>query len=252
MVNFEDVRAEMQLLSAAINDQFAGGDVVDSISVPEPSGVKDELYFRKLVSWSYVALVEAFPVAFRQITALLRSSDKASHTRISETKEAVQAIRTLQSHNTVRQSASNERQKNVAEAWIVMNGGNPFTWEGACINLCVQIVDLLNTLRLTLLDVLRNEEDRSTFVSALKVAIDGDWPAYLFDGIVQSAADSLGLGEFDVVAYRKIHFENWRKLAALFCDRQAAIEAITRVIFQELRATFGDQRSGLTIKTEIC
>jgi hypothetical protein len=239
MANFDDISSELTLLTAAIKARLAKRDAVDDITVPQPEGTKDELYFRKLVSWSYVALVEAFPIPFRQITNLLRSSDNVSFKRISDTKELIQALRTLQSHNMDKKSNSNERQKSIAQAWLLVKGGASFSWEMCCTALCIQILDIFSTLHWAWEQTVNSDEDKDNFIKNLEAAIDGDWPAHSFDASLEIITETLGLQGIDIVAYRKTRFDIWKKLAGLFPDRNTAIQAVERAIAIELQTTFG-------------
>jgi hypothetical protein len=238
MATFSEVKLKLGLLAGALA-AARGQGVIDDISVPEPSDPKDELYFRKLVSWSYVALVEAFPIAQKQVMGLLRSGDASIHTRLSETKILVTALRTVQSHNTLPPSTSNNRQRVLAETWMLTNGGTPCSWEACCVAICSQLIDMFTSLSTALAKATDDEVDRANFVTTLKAAFDTDWPAHAFDSAVGDAATEIGLKDFDVVVYRNVHLPEWKKLAVLFVDRQSAMDAVARAISTGLKGTFG-------------
>lgn len=239
MAAFQDIHHELETLSLTMSNDLGGREVVESITVPQPNGVKDELYFNKLVAWSYVALVEAFPAPLRQLSNVLRATDSEGHRRLVETRDVVQALRTVQSHNLAKKTANNERQRLLTEAWFVINGGSPLQWETCCTALCTQVLEALRALRAVWVQLTLGEEDRSIFLARLLEAIDTEWPAHTFDAAVADAATALGFKDFDVVAYRQTRIEHWRKLAALFPDREAATQAMERAISQELTAIFG-------------
>jgi hypothetical protein len=239
MAAFAEVGNELSLLSNLMSRDLGGKQIVENITVPQPSGVKDELYFHKFVAWAYVALVEAFPVPLRQLSSVLRSTDGAGYKRVAETKEIVQALRTIQSHNLAKRSISNERQQALVEAWFVSNGGTPRSWENCCTSLCAQVLEVLRALHATWQHLTAIAEDRVEFLEKLKIAVDGDWPAHSFDTAVLTAANSIGFVEFDVVAFRQSRIENWRKIAAFFPDRTVAAQAVARAINQELAMIFG-------------
>ncbi|WP_332860746.1 hypothetical protein [Janthinobacterium svalbardensis] len=239
MADFEDVRVELESLSIFMSRDLDGLNVIEIITVPLPEGIKDELYFQKLVAWCYVAFVEAFPIPLKQLANLIRANDGAGHRLLVETKDVVQALRTLRSHNLAKKSVSNQRQIALAEAWFVSNGGLPLSWEACCTSLASRVLEVFRLLGVTWKDAVAREDDRAIFLENLLLAIDGDWPAHTFDAAVAEAATSIGLVDFDVVAYRLTRIENWRKLAALFCDREVAMQAITRAITQELKTIFG-------------
>ena len=239
MAAFEDVYEELGMLSKLMSTGLAGREVIEPITVPKPSGMKDELYFHKLVSWSYVALTEAFPVPLKQLSNSLRSTDIERHKLLVDTRAVVQALRTVQSHNLAKKTAGNERQRALTETWYAANGGAPLMWEACCTALCAQVLEVLRALRMTWEYLTTDPGDRSSFLEKLCVALDTDWPAHTFDPAVEEAARSLGLVDFDVVAFRQSRLEEWRKLVVFFPDRQAAIGAMNRAITQELKMIFG-------------
>lgn len=112
MSSFEEVNLKLNAFSEELSIRL-GQSVVQLITLPQPSDPKDELYFRKLVAWSYAALVEAFPVALKKLTNFLRTSNKSEFTGVSELKTAIQALRTVQSHNLPEPSSHSEKQKSL-------------------------------------------------------------------------------------------------------------------------------------------
>ena len=238
MVTFIEVNLKLMTLADAITTAL-GQVAIDDISVPKPVDPMDELYFRKLVSWSYVALVEAFPISQKQLMVLLRTMDSVGHTRLNETKNLVNALRTVQSHNTSKPSPSNNRQIVLAESWLLTNGGTPCSWEACCIKFCAQLYDFFSSLSAVWAKATEDEQDKASFINTLKAAFDKDWPTHGFDSAVADAANAIGLKDFAVVAYRTVHFADWKKLADLFEDRQSAKEAVERAISAGLKITFG-------------
>lgn len=239
MAEFQDIQDELGTLSRTMSNDLGGREVVETITVPPPTGVKDELYFNKLVAWSYVALVEAFPVPLKQLSNVLRATNSEGHRRLVETKDVVQALRTVQSHNLAKKTPSNERQRLLTEAWFVSNGGSQLSWETCCTALCTQVLEALRSLRVIWVQLTANDDDSTIFLTRLLEAINSEWPAHTFDTAVADAASALGFTDFDVVAYRQTRIEHWRKLAAFFPDREVATQAMERAITQELSAIFG-------------
>lgn len=244
MTTFIDVQSELQLLAAAIASELQGRIAIQDITVPLPADPKDELYFRKFVSWSYVALVEAFPVALKQLAGLLRAADSKAFSHFTLTKDVISAFRTIQSHNIEKESKGGERHSVIAQAWIVNNGGAPFTWDACCVALCGQVLEVFKNLLDLWLKVISDEDDRIGIIEKLNAALDADWPAHTFDEAIQVAASSIGLQDFNVVTYRNKHLEAWKKLTVLFLDRDAARNAVERAIRVELTAIFGEGKSG--------
>lgn len=243
MVTFSEVRNELSLLISPISTELNGGGVAGDITVTEPVAPRDELYFVRLVAWSYVVLFELFPVPLKRLVTLLRASDNAAYKRFCATRDAVHAIRTVQSHNLGEPSKHNERLKNLASAWMTQYGGSPSSWDICCSHLCDHMYDAFKTLRSIWLSSVSTAEDKEAFIDDLKSALLKDWPAYSFDSAVIEAADTIGLNAFDVVAYRDIHIESWRRLANFFQDRDEAHKAVKRAIFVQMKGQFGDLAS---------
>lgn len=240
MATFSEVRAELNSLISPISTELNGGGITGDITVAEPVEPKDELYFVRLVAWSYVVLFELFPVPLKRLTTLLRASDNAAYKRFCATRDAVQAIRTVQSHNLGEVSRHNERLKSLACAWMTQYGGSPSSWDVCCSQLCDHMYDAFRALRSIWLHAVSAMEDKEAFIDDLKSALLKDWPAFSFDSAVVEAADTIGLNALDVVAYRDVHIESWRKLANLFQDRDEARKAVKRAIFIQMKAQFGD------------
>lgn len=238
MASYEQCRQELENLRRLLRDELER-EVVSEITLPEPSGLKDELYFTRFVAWSYVVLVEAFPVALKQITNVMRVSDRGNHKKYATINELILALRTAQSHNMAAPSQSNERHKKISKAWMIENAGVPPVWDVACVAICTEFHDLLKSIIIVFNSVIEKEEDREPFIDGLRSAYESHWPSHAFDGAVALAAEDLGLENFDVVAYRNRNIKNWRELAALFLDRRAAQEAVEKAIGVELQAIFG-------------
>lgn len=239
MASFGDCRTELNSLSVELQ-RILSFSAISEITVPEPEGMLDELFFRKLVAWSYVVLIEAFPIAIKQISSLMRTADRDQFRSFSATKELVSALRTLQSHNASEPSKHNEKIKSLSKTWIIEKAGDPPSWRDGCLALCEEMNNLISSLKNTFLNAIANVEDRETFIESLRSAYHLSWPAHSFDDAVTEAANELGLENFDVVSYREKRIENWRGLASFFTDRTAAVPAVKRAIFFELKGLFGD------------
>jgi hypothetical protein len=244
MTTFVDVQTELQFLAAAISSEIQGRTAIQDITVPIPTDPRDELYFLKFVSWSYVALMEAFPIALKQLTGLLRSTDSKAYAHFTKTKDVVSAFRAIQSHNLEKESRSGERHNRIAQVWMADNGGSPVTWDVCCSALCAQVFEVFKNLRALWLGVISDDNDKLDFLDKLNSAFESEWPAHMFDDAIEVAASSIGLVDFNAVAYRNTRLESWRKLTVLFLDRNAAKNAVERAITAELRAIFGGATEG--------
>ncbi|ELM3824695.1 hypothetical protein N7714_18230 [Pseudomonas aeruginosa] len=239
MSSFEEVNLKLNAFSEELSIRL-GQSVVQLITLPQPSDPKDELYFRKLVAWSYAALVEAFPVALKKLTNFLRTSNKSEFTGVSELKTAIQALRTVQSHNLPEPSSHSEKQKKLADIWLLTYGSTPFCWATACTVLCNQLIVLFDTLMAALRKICQEPEDQQIFIEDMSATLLRTWPAHAFDELVKNSAEMIGLTEFDIVSYRQTRIERWRELANLFTDRSSAMAAVGRAISVELISIFGE------------
>ena len=238
MATFALCQAEFLELSRTLSADI-GRDVVADITIAEPAAPLDELHFIKLVAWAYVVLVEAMPVPVRQISQTMRASDTVRHKSFSHTRELVEALRTVQSHNMGASSPRNLHQIKTCKIWLQQNAGSPTVWSSACSAMAAEVLAALVALRTTFDTVVSKPADRGAFIDSIRTALEKDWPAHSFDEVVCSCAAGLGLEHLDAVAYRKPRFEQWKQLAALFPDRESALAAVRRAICTEMISVFG-------------
>ncbi|RYE61279.1 MAG: hypothetical protein EOP20_00040 [Hyphomicrobiales bacterium] len=238
MATFSDCRTEFLALNQLLT-AYVAQNVVAAVTIEEPTSPLDELHFRKLVAWAYVVLVEAMPVPMRQISQTMRAADSTRYKSFADTRELVEALRTVHSHNMATSSQRNQRQLKISKVWLQVNAGNPTVWSAACSAMAGEILTALGALLMTCNRVVSSDADRDAFVENMRTAIEQDWPAHSFDAEVSACATKLRLERLDVVAYRKERFKRWRELASLFPDRDAARAAVARVIEAEMISLFG-------------
>jgi hypothetical protein len=82
-------------------------------------------------------------------------------------------------------------------------------------------------------------EDCAAVIKDLIVAIEREWPPHVFDRMVESVADEIGLRGFDCVKYRGSRLDRWRELVGFFEDREHAEVAMRAAICRELEQLFG-------------
>lgn len=241
MQNFNNSVAELRALIEAIGESYKSHPLFDDITVPEPSLPKDELFFTRLVAWGYVLLNEAFPVCLKQIIGVMRQSNPEMHKHYQHTRDIIDSLRTFQSHNLPSTSKRNEDRIRDIDIWKINNGGSPFSWEVSCDSLCQSINKVICDLRSVWNSISSDQDDKEVFLESLSLAFNNDWPAYLFDELVERSALSIGLKDFDATGFRKHkgNVDNWRKISALFSDRESAKEAVERAIKRGLISIFG-------------
>lgn len=238
MATFAVCQAQFSELSRTLSAEI-GRDVVAEVTIAEPAALLDELHFIKLVAWAYIVLVEAMPVPVRQISQTMRASDTVRHKSFSDTRELVEALRTVQSHNMGASSPRNQHQIKTCKIWLQQNAGTPTVWSTACSALAAEVLAALVALRTTFGTVVSKPADRGEFIDSIRIALERDWPAHSFDDEICSCATELGLEHLDAVAYRKPRFEQWKQLAAMFPDRASALAAVHRAIRIEMISVFG-------------
>lgn len=233
--------SDLQVLVGSVGAAFNSRSVCEEITIAQPELPKDELFFTRLVAWSYVALNEAFPVLLKQLVGVMRQSEPLMYKNFQTTKEVVECMRAYQSHNLPATSKRNEEKIKSVKIWKAINGGSPFSWEAACDALCNCINTLIGDLRKIWDVVSADQGDRENFLESLSDAFDKDWPAHVYDALVERSAISIGLVSFNYVAFRKRqgNVDAWRKLAALFEERSAAEMAVERAIKADLINMFG-------------
>ncbi|WP_419826212.1 hypothetical protein [Sphingomonas sp.] len=239
-MTFEEVSAEAQGFVDLVASR-TGRHLIQVVTVPEPAGAPDELHFVRIVSWGYVLLNEAGSVMFKELARSLKSSRPEVSKTYQDGKRDIEALRTMLSHNLAEASRANERTRRIAEAWLLQNGA-PGNWPIRCNNLCRTLHAMLLGLRGAFAQLCEEGEDGQVGVDQLLAAVDRAWPPHLFDGVVSSIAEEVGLPSLEAVEFRKPRQEEWMKLVALFPTRAEASEALERVIRAEMHRIFGPAR----------
>jgi hypothetical protein len=187
----------------AVLRESTNRDLVMAISVEEPAEPQDELFFLKLVSWCYVLLFEASHPTTRYILSLLRTGDPRDHKDVSAVLNNVNCLRTVRVHNLSTENRSDERKRGQASIWLLQNGGEPTDWPRSCGSLCGEVTSAVRLLIEKWHRLTANSEDAPNAIQDLIATIDGEWPSHIFDRMVESAANKIGLEGFDYVRYRK-------------------------------------------------
>lgn len=76
-------------------------------------------------------------------------------------------------------------------------------------------------------------------MAGLVEAVNRQWPAHLFDRMLEDAATELGILGMDYPVYRGMRIDDWKKLAECFQSREHAEMALRRAIRIDLGAKFG-------------
>ena len=238
---FNGALVELTALIGSVRESFDLHEVCDEITIPQPNLPKDELFFTRLVAWTYVLLNEAFPLLSKKIVGVMRQSAPVKHKHYQDTKYIVECFRAFQSHNLPPTSKRNEDKIRDIKVWHSNNSGSPFSWETACVALSNSVSTLITDLRSVWTEVSSDEEDKADFVQSLCEAFEKEWPAYRYDAIVERSATALGLTGFNSTEFRKQkgNVEAWKKIAELFDERSAAEAAVERVIKTDLLRIFG-------------
>jgi hypothetical protein len=210
-----------------------------TVTVSEPSGDEDELYFVRLVLWCYVFWFEACHPAGSHLVSLLKVGSATDYRKVDEIFRVVRSLRTATAHNLNPPSKQNNYTGEQASIWLAMVGGDPRDWRKCSRRLCEDAKNAVEVLSNTWFSVVGNPEDAPGGIERLLLALTRDWPAHAFDRMLEHAANSVGLTGLDLVAYRTKRIEHWRSLAAFFSNRNDAEVALQRAIRQELVASFG-------------
>jgi hypothetical protein len=196
--------------------EATGREVIDAISLEEPKAPQDELHFLKLVSWCYVFIFEASHPSARFILALLRTSNPEQHKAVSATFENVNNLRTVRVHNLSPQSQRDDYKARQSHIWLSQSGGDPIDWPSCCRSLSVQVTDAIRRLIERWHQATAAKEDAGTVVKELGITIDREWPAHVFDRLVETAARDIGLDGLDCSKYRESRVDSWRRLISFF------------------------------------
>lgn len=224
-----------------LNRKVLGEDEISTISLSRPSLPMDELYFRKAVSWCYALLLES-GYFFKYSKKLLRGADPRSYQKFNSVMELVILSRTVQQHNLFADRPSDAKKIRTVETWMLDYAGHPPNWENGSIALLAQVCESLISVYTTWETRCEIGEDKDSIRREYVAEKNTAWEPHQFDPIIQTAAVSVGLEEFDCVAFRNSQgrLERWRNLMACFQSRAAAQEAIERAIQTELVSLFGD------------
>lgn len=239
MSTFSQVMTEWTNFQALINMNIPGQSFFEQISVEEPQSPEDELYFMKLVSWSYILFVESFPALYKQINSNLRVASTDDLKKIGVIYQNIHALRTHQGHNLVPTSSADQKKINLVTIWKTTYGGNPINWQNCCAALCTQIIEALIICKSAINRIVVDPKDLSTFTDELIFSIERKWEAHHFDRLVELALNNLSINNFDIGKYRKSRLDEWQKNVEYFSDRADAEKYMARLIFSELKAKFG-------------
>ena len=221
---------------------IVGEKVLQRISLDQPKPPLDELYFRKVVAWSY-ALIFEIGIFFRFSKNLLRASDTNAHGRFQRITEFIRTARTVHAHNLKREHKSDQRILRNYEIWMLDSGGNPINWvkciETLVDSFCSTLVDI-EQIWITLCN---QEWSQRQLVEQYLGDCVMHWEAHEFDLLVATAAEEIGLEDFDSAAFRKEsgRLNRWRKVVGFFGTRRSAEEAIGRAILREMTGIFGEK-----------
>jgi hypothetical protein len=216
-----------------------GQILIAEVSLEPPGNDPDEAAFIKLVLWGFVLWYEACQPTGRYLMSIVRNASPEHHKAASRAFQDVQNLRTFQTHNLLSSNASDQYKLSQAKAWLAQNGGPERDW-GRCLNkLCSDLTLAFNMLYNHWIIVTSSPEDAVAAIKGLISALEREWEPHLFDSMIEEAASTLGLLDFNPVKYRGTRLDEWRKITDLFLDRTGAEAAVRRAIYQEMSMKFG-------------
>lgn len=238
-MRFVDLEKSFADLRSAFNNTVPH-PLVGDISVPAPTEPIDELHFTRLVAWCYVLLIEVAGPPIKHVQSILRGTDPNKHSQIKETIRVIQCLRTYQSHQ-LDSSKSDLATKNFVTTWMTQYSSEPI-WENRCQAICAAVAASTNVIASTWIGLCKNQDQKKAIVATLLDVLNKQWPAHHFDRVIEEVASGHDIIGLNVVEYRKLKIEGWQKLIACFEERDAAEEAIKRVIGADFVGTFGATR----------
>jgi hypothetical protein len=216
-----------------------GIDLIDSVSLEAPQDDASEISFHKSILWGYAFWYEACQPAGRHLLNIVRNTSRESYSLANRAFLDVQNLRTFKAHNLSLASKSDQYKLTQAKVWLAQNRAAESDW-GFCINsLCEALARALNILCDRWEVLVNSSEDAESAIQDLIGAINREWPAHLFDRIIEDASALLDLPDLDSAAYRKMRLDDWRRITDLFTERVSAEAAVKRAIIQELTMKFG-------------
>jgi len=227
--------AEVEAAAGRFREAIRSALTIEAVSVPRPELPIDELHFVRLVMWCYVYLVEVVAGPRRHLQGIMRGSDPPTHTKVADAVRLVENLRTYIGH----QLAENKRDEAIRAfviTWLEANEGEQ-QWEARASRLCDLVIEAIDLLTNRWVDL--SVADPEMAASRMLETIERNWPAHVFDGMVEGAVADLNIHSFDAAAYRKLHLDRWVKLAGCFSDRSQAELELRNAIRSELSATFG-------------
>lgn len=238
---FSDLTAQVSRLEA-VSTSVLGANEVGTVSLEEPNGPLDELYFRKLVAWCYALLYET-GVFFRFSRNLLRGRDANGLQHLSYSGDIVRCARTVHSHNLRDDRSSDHRTRTKYTTWLLAEGGEPVDW-GRCIGAMVAMVrKSLRSVEQAWEHAGSGQCPGENLADSYYLEKENHWEAHEFDRCVVSAANAIGLTGLDCVKFRESEgrLDKWRRLIGFFYTREDARKAVERAIQRELFGLFGDR-----------
>ena len=165
-----------------------GRDLIAQVSLERPSDEATEISFHKSVMWGYAFWVEACQPAGHHLLNIVRNTSPSDHNLVSRAFTDVQKLRATKAHNLDPTSKSDQHKLTQARIWMVENGGEPTDWAACTKSLCGTLAAALNILTKKWEFITSSSEDANIGVEQLLLTVDREWPAHLFDRMVEEAA----------------------------------------------------------------
>jgi hypothetical protein len=237
-MSFGALAQSAERLRAALHAS-TGKNLVAEVSLAPPAEHRGEAAFVRSILWGYVLWFEACQPAGRYLMNIVRNSSPEDQKAASRAFQDVQNLRTFHAHNLLPSSKSDQYTLNQAKAWLAQNGGAERDWDRCTSKLCSDLTAALDIICTHWSTVTASPEDAVTAIHGLTDALEREWEPHLFDHMIEEAAISLGLADFDPVKYRGTRIDDWRKITGFFLDRTSAEAAVRRAIQQEMTMKFG-------------
>lgn len=223
---------------------YVGPNALKEISLSHPTNSDDEASFLRLTSWCYALLFEVGRVSIPYLLQLPNRKGRADKS-ILYVRENVRSLRTFCFHN-LGLTEHDVQLSRKARGWHREKCGTDSPrskreWQSCFESLCSEVSEVLAHCYGVVDYVLASPTDGHGATNDLKMRLDRNWPAHIFDKLVRDVLVQLGLENgLKIPAFRERHLSRWRDYLECLPEGEDIEAKIILVIERDVLNHFDD------------
>ncbi len=202
------------------------------VTIPDPS--IPETSFIRITSWLYCFYFETGRVSLRFLQNLGNTYNLLD---INESKNHMEIVRCLRTelHHNLGFLDSDQSTRLKAEAWRRRACGTAIPrseqeWKECYNNLINEAHTFLENIDNVIRYLEQDEENSAAYIKNWAKLLDRDWPAAMFDPLVDEVKCRLGREAVNTIEFRNRNVSRWRQLLLLLEDEFDFSYEATRLI----------------------